>query len=80
MIGFCLPSDFGHHRDPLPLTQPVLLACAVLFLELAVATQSRGALWTFFLVDSSSWIPSLIALRHSPTWGGRDPLGIFWGR
>ena len=50
MIGFWLALGLGTTGIRYRWTQPLLLACAVLFLELAVLPQSRGALWTFAFV------------------------------
>ena len=62
-------------------TQPVLLALAVFLVELALLPQSRGALWTFFLV-----VPFFVILSPHRFRALVDlgivvlPVVLFWGR
>lgn len=65
----------------LRIAQPVLLVAAVILLEIMLLPQSRGALWTFFLV-----IPVFVILSPNRFRALADlgivvlPLILFWGR
>ena len=62
-------------------TQPLLLALAVILVEVALLPQSRGALWTFFLV-----LPFFVILSPNRFRALIDvviviaPVVLFWGR
>jgi len=69
-------------RDRLPRwTQPLLLALAVVLLEVALLPQSRGAFWTFFLT-----LPFFVILSPNRFRGLADlvavalPVVLFWGK
>ncbi|MBN1630611.1 MAG: O-antigen ligase family protein [Thermoleophilia bacterium] len=74
------PGEPARERFPRFL-QPVLLAAAVLFVEVALFPQSRGALWTFFLA-----LPFFVILSPNRFRALTDlvivvaPVVIFWDR
>ena len=86
MVGFWLALGMANgmrqteRRFP-RWTQPLLLALGVFFAELALLPQSRGALWTFFLV-----VPFFVILSPHRFRALVDlgivvlPVVLFWGR
>ncbi len=83
MIGFWLALGMANgSRGGLPRwIQPLLLALGVLFAELALLPQSRGALWTFFLA-----VPFFLILSTNRFRALVDlaivvlPVALFWSQ